>query len=186
LAATLTGIVSFAAMDIRTYEGGLDRWLLYQRHKSRLTAAHKGARVLDEGYRAIRARGAGPTRTSRRQAGEVERVTAWLDENVPPGGALLGYPDLGIFNYFSDRPHATRFTIPILAAANESWSREIGEDLASRRPPVVLVGLRLSTLARATQRKHEYLPELREQIRRDYVHATTIGRIEIYVLPEGG
>ncbi len=71
---------------------------------------------------------------------------------------LFAYPDLGILNYFADRPHITRFILPIMAAAREEWSVEIFQSIDANRPRIVVLGRGLSTLARETQHRGEYIP----------------------------
>ena len=95
---------------------------------------------------------------------------------------MLGYPDLGVFNYFAGRPHATRFTIPILAAADPEWTAEILNDVRVAKPAVVLIGNQTSTLSRATGHAGEYLPELRALLMERYVFEQHFDRLNVYRL----
>ena len=182
--AALCGVPLALGMgEIRTYAGGAPAWWRYQVYKQHLVPHYIGADRLDEDYRVIAVEGAGSSRVPRWQAEEIEGVTRYLRRELEPEEPLLAYPDLGIFNYFADRPHITRFQIPILAAADERWSRELMRSLEAELPRVVLLGTKRSTLSVATRHPGEYLPEASDFVRENYQHAGRIGRVDIFRHP---
>ncbi|MBW2391522.1 MAG: hypothetical protein JRG89_24275, partial [Deltaproteobacteria bacterium] len=176
----LIAMLAIATGEIRTYGGGPVRWASYQLRKAGLVARHVGARPLDAAYRAIDVPGAGAARVPLAQAREIEEISNYLRRTTAPDETILGYPDLGIFNYFADRPHATRFTIPILAAADPDWSEEVLSAVREQRPAVVLIGNQRSTLARATGLRGEYLPELPGLVESHYRLVQRFERVDVY------
>lgn len=184
-AFVLLAMVSFAGAEIRTYRGGLVQWASYQANKGSLVARHSGANPLDAAYVALSVEGAQGTRVPAKQAAEIEEITRYLIETTAADDAMLAFPDLGIFNYFAARPHATPFTIAILAAADEEWSEGLAGVVRERKPAVVLLGNQLSTLARATGKSSEYLPEIRELVRESYILERHFERLDVYRLHKG-
>jgi hypothetical protein len=173
-------MLAIAGLEIRTYGGGPVRWASYQFSKADLVSRHAGAKPLDANYRSIEVRGAGSARVPLTQAREIEEIVAYLGEITTDDDAVLGYPDLGIFNYFADRPHATRFTIAILAAADPAWSEEVLRVVREQRPAAILIGNQASTLARATRHSGEYLPELPDLVQRFYHLDRHFERLDVY------
>ena len=156
----------------------------YQLEKGRLTPHHVGAGVLDASYRRADVERAGPGRVPDFQAEEIEAVTRFIQANSGPDDPLFAYPDLGIFNYFSDRPHLTRFVIPILAAPSEEWADEVLEALKHARPSRVLVGSERSTLSKGTRHEGEFLPDVAAYIESEYQLETTLGRVQVFRLSD--
>ncbi|MCS5636923.1 MAG: hypothetical protein NZ990_10420 [Myxococcota bacterium] len=182
--AALCGVPLALGMgEIRTYAGGAPAWWHYQVNKEHLVPRYIGADRLDEDYRVIAVERAGSARVPRWQAEEIEGLTRYLRGELEPEDPLFAYPDLGIFNYFADKPHITRFQIPILAAADKGWSGELMHSLENEPPPVVLLGTRRSTLSVATRHSGEYLPEAGDFVRENYQHAGRIGRVDIFRHP---
>jgi hypothetical protein len=182
LAGVVLGILAFGLADIRAYAGGPLAWGRYQLNKAHWVPRHVGADVLNDDFRVIAVEGAGRARVPGWQAEEIEGITAYVVEALPPGEPLFAYPDLGIFNYFAKRPHITRFQIPILAAASPAWSEELMDALREKRAGVALVGKGLSTVARATRHTGEYLPEAQAFILANYTLAGKIGRVYAFRL----
>lgn len=184
-AFVLLAMLSLAAAEIRTYRGGLVQWANYQTNKSNLVARHSGAKPLDEAYVALAVAGAQGTRVPAKQAAEIEEITRYLIDTTAADDTMLAFPDLGIFNYFAARPHATPFTIAILAAADDEWSEQLATAVREKRPAVVLLGKQLSTLARATGKSREYLPEIPDLVGESYVLEKRFERLDVYRLHKG-
>ncbi len=173
LALLALAFAAFVFGDIRTYQGGPFAWARYQTVKRDSVARHIGHDLLDDEFRVLalvgrKGGGGGDARLPVRQAEEIEAIVRFLDQTWPEERVLFGYPDLGVFNYFSGRRHITRFMIPILADSDPRWAQEVLDDLDRERPRVVLMGGGLSTLARATGRSEEYLPEVRAYLLEHY------------------
>ncbi len=178
-AAVGLSLAAFLMLDIRSYGGGPMSWATHQLVKGDVVARFVGTVPLDESFRALALERGGEARLPDWQADEIEGVTRHLEERLGPDEVLFAYPDLGIFNYLVDRPHLTRFTIPVLADADPAWASEILEALETSPPAYILLGSELSTLARATQRESEYLPEVRLHLTEHYKLEARVGRIWI-------
>lgn len=186
LAVIALAFAAFVFGEIRTYQGGALAWARYQSQKQHTVARHIGTRPLDENYRAIAIRGGGGARLPRSQADQIERLVGYLGETWPEEETLFGYPDLGIFNYFTGRRHITRFMIPVLADADPEWAAEILADLEREQPRVVLMSTSLGTLARATGRREEYLPEVMAYLLEYYEPRVRDGGIAVFERKDAG
>jgi hypothetical protein len=178
-AASALALLGFAGVEIRAYGGGLLSWGAYQRDKAERVPRYRGANTFDRQFRTVAADGCGPLRTLGRQAEEIEGVVAFLRAETRPDEPFFAFPDLGIFEVFADRPGITRFPVAILAAAREDWAREVADALAREKPRWVLRSGQLSTLARATRRRAEYLPAVGAYLDANYDRARSFGSLDL-------
>ncbi len=72
------------------------------------------------------------------QADELEAIVDFFDKNTAPDEVVWTYPELGIYNFFIDRPFLGRFPIPTFAWFNDRWHEEFMRDLKAS-PPKYLV-----------------------------------------------
>jgi hypothetical protein len=165
--------------EIRTYQGGMAKFLAHQRQKAGQVAKHIGANPLEQ-YRELALPGGGGARLPERQVAEIEEITAFLAEQTRPFETMLAYPDLGAYNFFVDRPLASRFPIAVLAAADVAWSDELLDVVRNRRADIVLVGRQLGTLARATGRREEFLPRFRTIVEENYLLVRRFEQLDVY------
>ncbi len=177
-------MLGIAFLPIRSYEGGALKFIAHQADKGARVAKFVGWNPLER-YRELALPAGGGARLPESQAREIEEITRYLAETTSPRHTLLAYPDLGAFNLFVDRPLASRFTIAVLAAADPAWSEELLDVVRNRRADVVLIGRQLGTLARATGRREELIPEFREVVERGYVLNRRFERLDVYRLREG-
>ena len=173
-------MLAVAFGEIRTYEGGLVRFVEHQTAKSHHVARHIGSSPLAGRYRGLALPSGGGARLPQDQADEIESITRYLRENTRADETLLAFPDLGAYNAFANRAPASRFAISLLAAADPGWSQELLAVVQNRQADVVLMGNELSTLARATGRREELLPELRTLVEANYDRVQRFERLDVY------
>jgi len=65
------------------------------------------------------------------QASELEAIVHFLQTQTAPSDVIVTYPELGIYNFFADRPFLGRFPIATFAWMNDNWHREFVDQMKS-------------------------------------------------------
>ena len=112
------------------------------------------------------------------EAEELSMVTSYIEKTQRRRRDIL-FSDQGLS--FLSATFASRFNISLFACATPEWRGELLADLQSKKPRMVILGKRLSTLAVSTGRQEEVLPEIAEYIRNNYYSAAEYGSIIIYL-----
>ncbi len=180
LAIVIGGIGYHVYSEKRFYGKGLVPWLGYQEAKSVLLGTYRKSIPKNLGTEPLNFDRGGGSVVANIQADEINQTVAYLTSHTGPDDALFGFPDLGIFNFFCDRPQATRFYIGALANPKKEWRDELLADLLTKKPRIVLMNSRLSTIAQALGRTTELMPEVSEAIAQHYRLARKIGSLSVY------
>ncbi len=73
------------------------------------------------------------------QAEELEAMMTFLSGYTTKADIVFTYPELGIYNYFADRPYLGRFPIATFSWMNEKWHEELIAELKSGRVKYLIV-----------------------------------------------
>ncbi len=73
------------------------------------------------------------------QADELEQVDDFARKNIPPGEALMTYPELGTYNFFVDRPFVGRFAMSTFSWFNDRWHEEYMRDISLKKPHYIVL-----------------------------------------------
>ncbi|MBF0386092.1 MAG: hypothetical protein HQL27_09540 [Candidatus Omnitrophica bacterium] len=73
-----------------------------------------------------------------KQASDITELTRMVNLNSKHGETVLFLPDLGIYNFITDRPYAGRFPVATLAWINGKWQSEFINSLTAERPRLVI------------------------------------------------
>ena len=120
------------------------------------------------------------------QAQDIEAVVSVLQEKSSPKDTVVGYPHMGIYNFFLDRPFVSRFSSVNLSWFSERWHREVINEF-KKTPPAFIIIPDFTTLEydqffkdnESNQRKHAEFMQLLEE---KYVPMAKTPKSSIYRL----
>lgn len=181
IALIIVSAASWALSYKRFYKGGLQSWLSYQSEKHKSIAYYFGWHAKDGGkYVLSETPAIGKVLLPDWQDREIKDTASAITSMTEPGEGIFCFPDLAIFNFVTDRPQITKYHMIVGASTSEANTREVLENLATARPRVVLLGVQLSALAKATGRQEELLPEVTRYVLDHYRPDRQTGNILIY------
>lgn len=73
------------------------------------------------------------------QADELEAVVQFLQTQTTPTDVIFTYPELGIYNFFADRPFLGRFPIATFSWMSSNWHHELVTQLRSGKVEYVIL-----------------------------------------------
>jgi hypothetical protein len=170
----------YSVFSEKVFYGELSNWLVDQRYKANIIPAYSNMIPF---YRAglvpLNIDRASGIMVSPQQAEEIEGVTGYILSVTTPGEPIFTFPELGIYNFFTDRPCVSRFNIPTCIWATPKWGQEIINDLKTRQPRYIIYGNRLSNITKSLGDKKELLPEVGAYINGNYVKVASFGKIDV-------
>lgn len=179
VAVLIGGIAGLTFSQKMFYNGKLENWFWYQKHKAFLYPSYIGVNFAPHVYIDPSVERMKGTKVPEVQAQEIEEVVTYVRESTKPGDVLLGFPEFDFFNFLCDRPEASRFYISGFAWPKAEWQQEVLEAIQRLKPPLVLYGSSLSTLASSINLRHEILPDVVNYLRQHYRVEKIFGRIAI-------
>ena len=102
------------------------------------------------------------------QAREVDSVVAYIISHAREGEAVFAFPDLGAYNFLTDRPPATRFYTAEFSFMKPSYFKELMLDLKNKKPRYVICTRDFSRLEKFRVTLGAYLDEARRFLRENY------------------
>jgi len=118
------------------------------------------------------------------QRDELIEVTQYIKENTTQDDILFTYPDVGAYNFLTDRPALGRFKTSMFSWMQVEWHRELMDDLRTKRPRHILHKKKYPQIEPYLPRVKPYREEMYNYIRENYKIVKDIGNIEIYQLNE--
>jgi len=158
-------------------------WAIYQEIKEGLVA-HYIHPVPIGMMDLVRSRSArvGKSMIPRVQEQRIEGVVATIEGKTQEGEDLLCFPDLGLYNFFADRPAFSRFHLAVFAYVSPAWRQELLNGLIEKKPRIIVRGLSLSSMAVLVGRSEELLPEVIQYIDNNYHIVARFDDTVVYAL----
>jgi hypothetical protein len=102
------------------------------------------------------------------QAREVDSVVAYITSHVKEGEAVFAFPDLGAYNFLTDRPPVSRFYTAEFSFMKPSYFKELMLDLKNKKPRYVICARDFSRLEKFRATLGAHLDEARRFLRENY------------------
>ena len=115
---------------------------------------------------------------------EIEAISSEVQKLSGPNDSLMGFPDLGVFNFICDRPFFGRYPMPGFVWAVEEWRKELLDSMTHENPRLVLKREVVSNLAASIQLTQELMPEVLSYVDQNYVLAGSPSHFQIYAPKE--
>jgi hypothetical protein len=115
------------------------------------------------------------------QAKELIGVTEYIKAHTEPSEIVFTYPDVGTYNFLTDRPCLGRFK-----TAMSSWGvtpechRELMDALKSKRPNYIIHKIKYPEIEPYLSKVESYREEIYSYIGENYRVVKSFGNIEIY------
>ncbi|NQU95954.1 MAG: SEC-C domain-containing protein [Candidatus Omnitrophica bacterium] len=153
----------------KRYYGTLHGWIQHQTLKKYISSGYTKP-LLISSLNLVRPRieRSGNIMILPQQAGKMEKVVSYLEENTEENEEVFTFPEHGLYNFLADRPAFSRFYIAGFAWTTPEWRSELLNELARKKPKVVVYCTRLSNMAKSINRSKELLPEVSEFIVNNY------------------
>ena len=78
------------------------------------------------------------------QADELEAVIQFLNTHTASGEVVATYPELGIYNFFADRPFLGRFPLATFSWFRDPWHEELISQLKSAKAKYIILQKQMS------------------------------------------
>ncbi|MGO9572142.1 MAG: hypothetical protein ACLP5H_31870 [Desulfomonilaceae bacterium] len=114
------------------------------------------------------------------QTAEITGVTNYIKAKTSPGEPIFGFPETGIYYFFTDRPNVTRFSIAALAGMTSRYGKEVLAAIKANPPRYIIYDPRQSDIAAPIGEKTEdLLPGVIEYVVKEYHVEEKVGVVLI-------
>jgi hypothetical protein len=137
-------------------------------------------RGLREGFSKLNIEGSGNVWLPSDQVDEITGVTGYIKAKTNPGEPIFGFPEMGIYHFFANRPNVTRFPIATVAAMTPRYTEEILSALKVSPPRYIIYDPGRSAVAASIRKKTEdLLPDVVKYVNEKYHVEEKVGDVLI-------
>lgn len=115
----------------------------------------------------------------RLQVEEIDDVVSYLDSHAERREVVFTFPDLGTYNFLTDRPPLGRFHTAEFAFMSPEWHEELMQGLRSEKPRYVICAKDFSRLEQFRPTLGKYLDEIRKYLGRNYDVVRSYSSVDI-------
>lgn len=175
-AIVLLSILAFGTVYYIFSEKTFKEWPKYLKCKKQLAIIHPG---MIPGFVRLDIDRAKGVVVPLQQGIEIEGITRYIISKTVPGEPVFGFPEMGVYNFFANRPCLDRFNMPTCIWTTPEWGKELLADLKNVRPRYIIYNKDLSLVASTINNKEELFPEIIEYIHSNYEREASFGSIDI-------
>lgn len=114
------------------------------------------------------------------QAKDIDRVVRYISSNTGEGEAVFTFPDLGTYNFLTDRQPLGRFYAAEISFMHPDWFQELMNDLKNKRPRYVIFAAKYLRLEQFRPTVGRYLDEVESYLDKNYEIVNRLETVNIF------
>ncbi|MFC1620764.1 hypothetical protein ACFL2G_00530 [Candidatus Omnitrophota bacterium] len=118
------------------------------------------------------------------QAEEIDGVVEYIISNTKRDDTVFTFPDMGTYNFLTDRPPLGKFYAAELSFFHPEWFEEMMTELRGKRPEFVICAKYLSRLEQFRPTVGAYIDEVMEFLDNNYEIAREYDKVNVLKLKE--
>ena len=113
------------------------------------------------------------------QAKEIDSVVSYISSKMDYRQTLLTFPDLGAYNFLTDRPPMGRFHTAAFSFFCPEWFEEFMQELKNQKPEYIICAREFAMLEQFRPTMGEYLGEGKDYLGKNYDVVMTYSSVNI-------
>ena len=113
------------------------------------------------------------------QAEEIDGVVEYISSKTGYRQTLLTFPDLGAYNFLTDRPPMGRFHTAAFSFFCPEWFEEFMRELKNKKPEYIICAREFAILEQFRPTMGEYLDEVKDYLGKNYDVVMTYSSVNI-------